>query len=190
MALYTITLKQIVRSPLTAVAVALGAVCFSMYNPLNSSNVEDNRAINVLLGVVCAAVEILVAWAIVRYWHYCYVLITRTGSIWRTSFTNAFYALVAIVAALISSPIVLERVGRIMHALNLGYAGVPRLVVLTGASAWIVAEVLVSVYFFVSLAASPFLGLTALWLNRKSVRLWCVNKCRCRGTCRYPRVPY
>jgi len=160
-----------------------------MYNPLHSAHIEDNRVLNVLLGVVCTAVEILVAWAIVRYWHYCYVLITRTGSIWRASFTNAFYALVAIVAGLISFPIILERIGQVMPALNLGHVGVPRLVVLTGASAWIVADVLVTVSFFISLAASPFLGLTALWLNRKLARLWWVNKCRCRGSCRYPRVP-
>jgi hypothetical protein len=188
--LYTITFKQLIRSPLVPPFVALGALCFSLYNPLHTSYLEGDRFENVLLGLVCAAVEILAVWAIARYWHYWYRLITRTGSLWYTSLTRAFYAVVGIVALLLSGSFIYDRVRQILPPLNLAYSGIQRTVALTGVTVWIVCEVLVEVAILTSVVSILGLGLAALLSNRKDIRFWWVNKCRCRGSCRYPRVPH
>jgi hypothetical protein len=189
-ALYSITLKQLIRSPLVPLFVALGALCFSLYNPLHTSYQESDRIENVFLGFVCAAVQILAVWAMARYWHYWYRLITRTGSVWHRSFTRASFAVVGILAFLISCLIIYNRERQILPPLNLDYGGIERLVVLSGVTIWIVSEVLVEVAIVTSVVSILGLGLAALLSNRKAIRLWWVNKCRCRGTCRYPRAPY
>jgi len=189
-ALYTITLKQLIRSPLVPPLVALGALCFSLYNPLHTSYLESDRFENVFLGLICAAVEILAVWAIARYWHYWYRLITRAGSLWHTSFTRAAYAVVGIFVFLISCSFIYDRERQILPPLNLAYSGIQRTLVLTGVTFWIVSEVLVEVAIVTSVVSILGLGLAALLTNRKTIRLWYVNRCRCRGSCRYPRAPY
>lgn len=190
MTLHTITFNQLVRSRLVIPVIALGGICFSLFNQLSIYHIEDDRIISVLLGLFLTAVDILVVWGLLKYWHYWYELITRTGSIWRKSFTKALYVAAGIGSVLICLPVIVERIHRILLPLNASYDGLSRPLALIGVSAWIVTEALVSVSLFISVVAVFVLGPTALWVNRKNFRLWWVNKCRCRGTCRYPRAPY
>ena len=189
MVLYSISLRQLFRSTFVLPLVALGAVCFSIYNPLHTSYRENELFENIFVGTICTSVEVLAVWALARYWYFWYRLITRAGSVWRASFTRAFFALVGVFVLLIGAGIIFDRIDQVLPALDRSLTDSQRVIVLISASAWIVGETLIEVSLVISTVAILALGPAALWGNRKAIRLWWVNKRRGRGTCRYPRVP-